>query len=322
MGSKTRNTLKLNLIRLNPMNFIDTLQNTSAILTEAAIAERLRRRDDVELDPILFNTPLIYDEHGRDCLKEIYDQYLDIATASRLPILICAPTWRVDRSRITLAQQKTSINRDAVSFMRELQQSWQTKETPIYVGGLIGPANDCYLPSEALAADASEIYHAWQIGKLAEADVDIIVCQTFPAISEALGVVRSCANAGVDCIMSFVINRDGNVLDGTPIAKAIDMIDAETDNYPAGYMVNCVYPTFLSPENQKKSLFERLIGIQANASSLDHAELDGSADLKQGKLEDWGDLMVALNRNYGVKILGGCCGTDERYLKYVAQRLR
>ncbi|WP_136810383.1 homocysteine S-methyltransferase family protein [Desulfosediminicola flagellatus] len=303
------------------MNFTDTLKNSPAILTEAAIAERLRRRDDVALDPVLFNTPLIYDEHGRGCLEEIYGQYLGIAQRARLPMLICAPTWRVDRSRITLARQKTSINRDAVSFMRGLQKSWQNTDSQVFVGGLVGPANDCYSPSEALSAEDSEKYHAWQIGELAEAGVDVVVAQTFPAISEALGVIRACASAGVICIMSFVINRDGKVLDGTSIAEAIAMVDAETDKYPVGYMVNCVYPTFISAETQSKSLFERLVGIQANASSLNHAELDGSIDLRQDKLEDWGDFMVSLNRQYGVKILGGCCGTDDRYLEYVAQRL-
>ncbi len=303
------------------MNFTDTLQSASAILTEGAIAERLRRRSDVKLDPVLFNTPLIYEEHGRECLSEIYGQYREIAKNARLPMLVCAPTWRVDRSRITLARQKTSINRDAVHFMRGLQQRWQDAESPVFVGGLIGPANDCYAPLEALTADAAEKYHTWQINELAESGVDVVICQTFPAVSEALGVVRSCARAGITCIMSFVINRAGNVLDGTPIAEAVKMLDAATDRFPAGYMVNCVYPTFLMPDTQTKQLFERLVGIQANASSLDHAELDGSVDLKQDKLEDWGDLMVELNQKYGVKILGGCCGTDDAYLRYVASRL-
>ncbi|MHC4243586.1 MAG: homocysteine S-methyltransferase family protein, partial [Planctomycetota bacterium] len=34
---------------------------------------------------------------------------------------------------------------------------------------------------------------------------------------------------------------------------------------------------------------------------------------------DWGDEMLKLNRKYGMKILGGCCGTGVTHLKYLAE---
>lgn len=303
------------------MSFVTTLQATRVMLTEAAIAERLRRRDDVELHPALFNTPLIYEEHGRRCLQEIYGQYRTVASEAGVPILLCAPTWRVDRHRITGAGFNLSLNRDAVRFMRGLQTLWQDDASPVYVGGLVGPKNDCYAANEALPEAEAEAYHVWQVGELAEAGVDVVIGQTFPAVSEALGVARACGAVGVDCLISFVINRRGEVLDGTPIAEAIAAVDAGTVDRPAGYMVNCVYPTFLLPEQQPVSLFDRLVGIQANASSLDHDQLDGSVELRQDDLREWGELMLRLHRDYGLKILGGCCGTDDTYLRYMARGL-
>ena len=86
-------------------------------------------------------------------------------------------------------------------------------------------------------------------------------------------------------------------------------------------MVNCVYPTFLDAENQPEGFFRRLIGIQANASSKDHDQLDGSEILQQDPLVDWGRNMLELHRNFGVKILGGCCGTDHTYLQYLVDSL-
>jgi S-methylmethionine-dependent homocysteine/selenocysteine methylase len=83
-------------------------------------------------------------------------------------------------------------------------------------------------------------------------------------------------------------------------------------------MVNCVYPTFICAERQPAALFERLIGIQANSSSLDHTELDGASVLHQDDLQHWGENMLRLNSEFGVKILGGCCGTDNTYLQYLA----
>ncbi|MCU7938628.1 MAG: homocysteine S-methyltransferase family protein [gamma proteobacterium symbiont of Bathyaustriella thionipta] len=66
-------------------------------------------------------------------------------------------------------------------------------------------------------------------------------------------------------------------------------------------------------------LFERLIGYQANASSLDHCELDGAKALKTDEMTEWGRLMIELNNQYGVKILGGCCGTNGDHLRYLVE---
>lgn len=303
------------------MDFTATLQTSRIMLAEGAITERLRRREDIVLHPTLFNTPLIYEQHGRHCLQEIYGQYREVARAAGFPVLLCAPTWRVDGKRTAAAGFSPSLNRDAVAFMRGVQAVCQDDRSPLFIGGLVGPANDCYRPSEALSASAAEAYHGWQIGELATAGVDVVIGQTFPAVSEALGVARACGAAGVGCLISFVLNRRGEVLDGTPIAEAVAAVDAGTAIQPVGYMVNCVYPTFLLPDKQPASLFQRLTGIQANASSLDHAQLDGSTLLRQDNLQEWGELMVGLNRDYGVKILGGCCGTDEKYLSYIAHEL-
>lgn len=275
------------------------------MLTEGAIAERLRRREDVSLHPLLFNTPLIFDEHGRRCMEEIYGQYRQLALDASLPMLICAPTWRVDRSRIQQAGFSDDLNRGAVKFMRELQGKWHKRDAPLFVGGLVGPKNDCYSPGEALESEAAEDYHAWQIHELAGSGVDCIICQTFPAVSEALGVARAARAEGVPHIISFVINRNGLILDGTPLHEGIEKIDAELSASPVGYMVNCVHPTFLNPEGQDPRLFTRLVGIQANASAKDHEQLDNAAVLQQDSVDEWVALMLELNTRYGVKILGG-----------------
>lgn len=303
------------------MNFIQTLAETTAMLTEGAIAERLRRRDDIELHPVLFNTPLIYDEYGRQCMEDIYSQYRNHAAQAGLPMLICAPTWRVDRARIAAAGFDNGLNREAVQFMRKLQLKWHQSDTPVFVGGLIGPKNDCYAPDEALSADEAREYHSWQIGELTESGVDCIIAQTFPAVSEALGIGRAAKEAGVPHIISFCINRYGDILDGTPLYEGIKKLDIELEASPAGYMVNCVFPTFIHPAEQSPDLFSRLVGIQANASSKDHDQLENAATLQQDSREEWIRLMLELNSRYGVKILGGCCGTDDTYIGGIAKGL-
>ncbi len=303
------------------MTFARLLEANNLILTECAISERLRRQPDIELHPILFNTPLIYDRLGRERLEHIYLSYRDVAEEAKLPILLCAPTWRVDRERIGLAGAPASINRDAVDFMKTFKTDHERDNSVIIAGALIAPKNDCYSPDLALERPRSADFHGWQIEELAEAGAEVIIAQTIPAVSESLGMADRLSACGVPYIISFVINRFGSVLDGTPLLEAIDRVDQEAAVPPAGYMVNCVYPTFLSLEEQSPARVRRLVGIQANASSKDHDQLDGTETLQQDPLEDWGKNMLALHNAHGVKILGGCCGTDHRYLRYIVENL-
>lgn len=303
------------------MTFEKLLQDSSLILTECAISERLRRYPGIDLHPILFNTPLIYDRFGREMLEKIYLSYRQPAAEAHLPVLLSAPTWRVDRQRIEEAGVPASINRDAVKFMRELKKNNDRHQSPVIAGALIAPKNDCYSPALALARDQSAEFHGWQIDELGDAGAEVITAQTIPAVGEALGMADRFGVSGVPCIISFVINRFGNVLDGTPLAEAVDRVDQAVKSLPVGYMVNCVYPTFLKIESQPSSLLDRLIGIQANASSKDHDQLDGADQLQQDPLPEWGNNMLKLHKDYGLKILGGCCGTDDTYLRYLVEHL-
>lgn len=300
------------------MGFESVLTDNSVILSECAISERLRRLPHIELHPTLFNTPLIYDETGRQALEEIYLSYITVAQKAKLPILLCAPTWRVDKDRIEEAGVPVSINHDAVTFMKGIKERYTTEASQITAGSLLAPKNDCYSSQAALSRHQSAAFHGWQIDELADSNAEVIIAQTMPAISESLGMADRLSRSGKPYIISFVLDRFGRVLDGTSLADAMDIIDQAVDCPPSGYMVNCVYPTFINSESQLPGFFKRMIGIQANASSKDHAELDGADELMQDPLPDWGKNMLTLNKKYGVKILGGCCGTDHRYLQYLA----
>lgn len=301
------------------MSLHTTIATTQKMLTECAVSERLGRIDSIELHPTLFLTPLIYDPLGSRQLREIYRQYRQTALDASLPMLLCAPTWRLDKMRLEEAGYDHTLIADSVAFMRELQNGWQQQNSPLFLGSYIGPKNDCYSPEQGLSADEAELFHGWQAERLAESGVDCVVSQTIPTVSEAAGIARALAACSMPAIISFVINRRGEVLDSTPLAEAIDTIDSQSSKPPLGYMVNCVYPTFVCAEKQPPSLFNRLIGIQANSSSLDHSELDGSEILHRDDLHHWGESMLHLNREYGVKILGGCCGTDNSYLRFLAE---
>jgi S-methylmethionine-dependent homocysteine/selenocysteine methylase len=293
------------------------LKNNSLVLMEAAIVEPLRRCADIELHPRLVNAPLIYQQAGRKALRDLYQGYIDIALAAKTPFLMCTPTWRTNRERVSDTGARESINIDAVHFLNELRESQTKGRENIRIGGLIGCKNDCYLPQEALSTAQAEEFHAWQIGQLKQGGVDFIIAETLPSVDEAVGIARAIERSGLPYFISFVISRDGRVLDGTALNTAVQLIDTNTRQRPLGFMVNCAYPSFLCAANQPPVLFERLTGYLANASSLDHCDLDGAMELLGESVSDWGDAMLELHRTYGVKILGGCCGTSGEHLRYL-----
>ena len=295
----------------------ELLKNNKLILMEGAVLEQLRRSGKVDLHPTLLNALLIYDEVGKKELKKIYQGYIDIALAAEIPFFMCTPTWRANQTRVLNANASRSINLDSVRFMQEIRNAQKFGHERIKIGGLLGCKNDCYQPNEGLSVAEAEDFHAWQVEQLVAAEVDFLMAETLPNIEEATGIARVLEKTGKPYIISFVISRNGKVLDGTDLDVAVSVIDAKTNQQPLGYMVNCAYPSFLCPSKQPEKLFDRLIGYLANASSLDHCDLDGADQLEMEDVSEWGEEMLKLNRLFGMKLLGGCCGTGNDHLRYI-----
>lgn len=252
----------------------------------------------------------------------LYRDYLAQAEAAGLPILVCTPSWRANRDRVNASGIGDAVNGDAVRYMRELSAPWQRRGVKLKLGGMIGCRNDCYRPDEGLPAEEARRFHAWQIGQPADAGVDFLIAETLPNVQEALGIAKAMATAGIPYIISFVISRDGRVLDGSTFVEAFDLIDGHTGRPPLGYMINCAHLLFLCPADQPSKMFARLIGYQANASSLDHCDLDQAEGLETDSVSEWGRLMLSLNVDHGVKVLGGCCGTGVDHLAYLVRHRR
>lgn len=284
---------------------------------EAAIVEQLRRSGNIQLHDTLINALLIYQESGRRVLGQLYQDYINVAKEAGLPFIMSTPTWRANRYRVDNADIGKHVNHDAVAFMNKIRDRPENHAVNIKLGGMIGCKNDCYLPSEGLSETESTAFHSWQINQLAEGDIDFLIAETLPNVAEATGIAKAMENTGLPYIISFVINRQGLILDGTSLNDAINIIDTETTRNPTGYMINCSYPSFLRAGQQPAEVLSRLVGCQANASSMDHCELDNSENLRSENIAEWGEDMLVLNRTFGIPILGGCCGTGVEHLRYI-----
>ena len=303
------------------MNLEKVIRDYDFVLTEASVIESIRRAGEVTLHPRLGSALLIYDEAGSCALSSLYYDFISIARGADIPITLGTPTWRANHERLSEANIQSDVNGDSVKFLNSLREEWGSWQDKIIIGGTIGCKNDSYRPNEGLSEEDSRAFHRWQIDRLTQAGVDFLLAATLPAMPEAAGIALAMERTAIPYILSFVINRDGCILDGASLERAFGEIDAACATPPIGYMINCSYPSFLNVEELPETVLSRLIGYQANASSLDHADLDEIGELQADDISDWGDRMIELNRRFGVKILGGCCGTGLEHLQYIVNNI-
>jgi S-methylmethionine-dependent homocysteine/selenocysteine methylase len=309
------------------LSFPELLATSPVILGEGAVIERLRRSDGIQLDEHVVNSALIYQAAGWSALETIYRQYLDIGQHYNLPLLLSTATWRAGRERIASAGLAgRDLNGDNFRFLDRLRSSYGDYARQVAICGLMSCRGDAYKPAEAMTADAAGEFHAWQADALAAAGVDFLLAATLPALSEAIGLARAQAATGLPYLISFVVRPEGTLLDGTPLNEAIATIDTAVSPRPLAYLINCTHASIfrsalLHDKNSSPLIRERVIGLLANTAALSPEELEASSELVEEAPEIFGQCISALHNDLGMKIWGGCCGTDERHIERLAWEL-
>jgi homocysteine S-methyltransferase len=306
------------------MQFETFLNSAPYSLSEGSIYERLRRNPTVQFDPFLYHATLIYHPKYKQVLEGVHREYLDVGQKHGLPMFTLTDTWRASQERIDQSEfRDRKVNQDNARFLAELRASYGESASPIFIGGQIGPRGDAYTPEESLSPEEAERFHAPQLEALAEGNVDFLIACTLPAVAEAKGIARTMQKLGLPYILSFVIRKDGTVLDGTPLHDAITAVDDYTCDSSARYAVNCVHPNVFCDglaflEKQKPETISRIVSFQANTSARDPKELDGLSEIESEQPEILADLMVKAHRRFGTPFFGGCCGTDTSHIEQLA----
>jgi homocysteine S-methyltransferase len=132
------------------------------------------------------------------------------------------------------------------------------------------------------------------------------------------------AATGLPTLVSFVVRPSGTLLDGTPLNEAIATIDTAVSPRPTAYLINCTHPDFARsvlwhPNHSSPQVRERVIGLLGNTAALSPELLDGRETLVEAEPAAFAANLVALARETGLKILGGCCGTDDRHIRCLAE---
>lgn len=292
-------------------------------LTDGGMETTLIFHEGLEL-PHFAAFVLLDSADGRAHLKRYYQAYLRIARQHGLGFVLDSPTWRANpdwAARLGYdAAALKAVNTGAIRFLEELRGEWESPRTPCVINGAIGPRGDGYKAGNMDAAEA-EAYHAPQIAAFAEAGADMVTAFTLNSINEAVGVARAAKRREIPVAISFTVETDGRLVRGESLREAIEAVDDATDRACEYFLINCAHPThFESALAAGEAWVQRIHGIRANASIKSHAELDESEALDSGDPVDLGRRYLSLRRTFpGMRILGGCCGTDHRHVAAVCE---
>lgn len=282
----------------------------ASYVVDAGLETELIYRHGFEL-PEFAAFPLLEDEHGRAVLGDYYAEFAAIATKAGAGLMLAAPTWRANAACGKLIGYDVAAldraNRDAIAFMRELAGQWP--DLDIAIAGDIGPLGDAYTASP----DGDACLFRGQLESFLAAGADLADALTFPSAGEAIGLVRAANEVGLPVGVSFTVEADGALPDGTSLATAVARVLDEGE--VAYFGINCAHPTHIVNGLAAGDWVSHIAQIRPNASTKTHAELDRVQELDAGDIAELTSTVDAL-RTYlpGLSVIGGCCGTGPRHV--------
>jgi S-methylmethionine-dependent homocysteine/selenocysteine methylase len=298
----------------------------SLFLTDGGIETTLIFHEGLDL-PLFAAFGLLDDEAGTEALRRYYEPYAEIAAANGAGLVLESPTWRASpRWAAELGYSETeldALNRKAIALMEEIRERHGSAPAPIVISGCIGPQGDGYDPQELLSADEAEAYHSTQIATFADTAADLVTAITMTYSDEAIGVARAAAKVGLPAVISFTVETDGRLPSHEPLEDAISAVVGATDDGPAYFGINCAHPTHFDDVLEGAGEWrKRIRSLRANSSVKSHAELDEATELDEGDPGDLGARYAGLLDSLpNLNVVGGCCGTDHRHVKAIAEAM-
>lgn len=261
---------------------------------------------------------LLDQPEGQSALTRWFDGFIELARAGGTGFVLDTATWRAnmgwaDAMGLDEAAIR-QVNSGAVAFAKAFRNRHETEALPILINGVVGPSGDGYRVETDLTPEAAEAVHRPQIEALAGAGADLVSAVTMTHAGEAIGIARAARSAGLPHVLSFTVETDGNLPSGQGLQEALAEVEAATGGSSLFYMVNCAHPSHFR-DRLSGPMRDRIGGIRANASRLSHAELDTATELDDGNPVEFGaDYLALADLLPGLRLIGGCCGSDHRHV--------
>ncbi|HEX6339218.1 MAG TPA: methionine synthase [Jiangellaceae bacterium] len=221
-----------------------------------------------------------------------------------------------------LADRIHEISLRGAELAREVADAWSTPDRPRWVLGSVGPGTKLPSLGHVSFAALRDAYQSQVDGMLA-GGVDAVLIETaqdlLQAKAAAIGARRAIAAAGVDVplVVNVTVETTGTMLLGSEIGAALTALE------PLGVDLlglNCATgPAEMSEHLRHLARYAGTgLACMPNAG-LPELTADGASyPLTPEELANAHDLFT---REYGLALVGGCCGTTPEHLRQVVERV-
>ncbi len=242
-------------------------------------------------------------------------------------------TWTFSSNRLKLAEYGVendlyTINVTAARIARRVADSFSTPEYPRFVAGSMGPTG--MLPSTddptlgKITFDEIAAIYGEQAQALVEGGCDLLLLETSQDLLELkaaiAGITRYFKASGhwVPIQAQVTLDTTGRMLLGTEISAAMATLQA----LPVQIIgLNCS----TGPEHMRDPIRYLCSHTNHFISCIPNAgiplNLDGRAVYPQ-QPDEMANILAEFVHDYGVSIIGGCCGTTPAHIQAMVQRIR
>jgi 5-methyltetrahydrofolate--homocysteine methyltransferase len=225
---------------------------------------------------------------------------------------------RIVLAEFELADRVREINVAAARLAKEVAQQFSTKDRPRFVAGSMGPTTK--LPSLGhISFDAMVAAYEEQASALIEGGVDILLIETCQDLLQAkiatIGVLEAMRKAGkrLPVTVQVTLQDTGLMLLGTEIGAALTALEP-FDVDVLG--LNCA----TGPKEMNDAVRYLTLNSTKDISVLPNAGLpvaEGGVAVFKLTPKELAEYHKHFVQDYGVRIVGGCCGTVPAHLKAV-----
>src|SRR5450755_2329808 len=225
---------------------------------------------------------------------------------------------RIVLGEFDLADRVAEINLAAVKLAKDAAKQFSTKDRPRFVAGSMGPTTK--LPSLGhIQFDDMVATYVEQALALIEGGVDVLLIETAQDLLQAkaatVGVFEAMQKAGkrLPVTVQVTLQESGTMLLGTEIGAALTALEP-FDVDVIG--LNCA----TGPAEMNDAVRYLALNSTKEVSVLPNAGLpqnEGGHAVYKLKPEELAQYHKHFVVDYGVRIVGGCCGTTPEHLKAV-----
>src|SRR4051794_22515273 len=211
----------------------------------------------------------------------------------------------------------------AARIAREVADDWATPERPRWVIGSVGPGTKLPTLGHVTYAALRDAYDE-QVSGMVAGGIDAVLIETAQDLLQAkaaiVGSKRALARADADLpvFVNVTVETTGTMLLGSEIGAALTALE------PLGIDLiglNCATGPAEMSEHLRHLARHARIGLACmpNAGLPVLGQNGAHYPLTPEELADAHDRFT---REYGLSLVGGCCGTTPEHLKLVVDRVR